>query len=158
MKLYIKQKVFKLVPEFTVKDEFGNDRWFVKGKFFSFEREHIIYNAQGEQMGRIHREMFRLLSRYHLEVQGRHVAEIVREFSFFKPRYTVTGSNLRVEGDWWAHEYTIFEAEVPIMRICKEWFSWGDSYMLDIPDPRHELLALGVALAIDICLAQQNSS
>jgi len=158
VKLFIKQKVFTLVPEFTVKDEFGNDRWFVKGKFLSFEREHIIYNMHGQPVARIHRELFRILSRYHLEVNGQKIAEIVREFSFFKPRYHIEGSNLRVEGDWLAHEYTIFEHDRPIMQISKQWFSWGDSYMLDIPNPQHELLALGLVLAIDICLSQQHGA
>ena len=35
MKLYIKQKVFSLTSKFTVKDESGNDRYFVDGEFFS---------------------------------------------------------------------------------------------------------------------------
>ena len=35
MKLYIKQKVFSLTSKFTVKDESGNDRYFVEGEFFS---------------------------------------------------------------------------------------------------------------------------
>ena len=33
MKLYIKQKVFSLTSKFTVKDEAGNDRYFVEGEF-----------------------------------------------------------------------------------------------------------------------------
>lgn len=36
MKLYIKQKVFSLSAEFSVKDEAGNDRYFVEGEILSF--------------------------------------------------------------------------------------------------------------------------
>jgi len=35
MKLYVKQKVFSFRDSFTVKDEFGNDRYNVVGDFFS---------------------------------------------------------------------------------------------------------------------------
>ncbi|MDR1805451.1 MAG: hypothetical protein LBQ80_01585 [Clostridium sp.] len=157
MRLYIKQKVFTLVPEFTVKDELGNDRWFVEGKFLSLEGEHKIFDAAHNQVGRIYRELFRLLCHYHLEIMGRHTAEIVREFTFLKPRYSITGSGLSIEGDWFAHDYTVFECNTPIMHISKQWFTWGDSYALDIPNPQHELLALGIALAIDCCLAHENN-
>ncbi|MDR0883840.1 MAG: hypothetical protein LBN05_04455 [Oscillospiraceae bacterium] len=157
MKLYIKQKVFKLAPEFTVKDAAGNDRWFVQGKWISLDREHTIYNTAGQPVARIYREVFRLMHHYHLEIQGREVAEIVRQFSLFRPRFDITGSGLQVEGDWFAHDYTVFAGNAPIMHISKEWFTWGDSYVLDIADPQHELLALGVALAIDTCLADDNN-
>ena len=33
--------------------------------------------------------------------------------------------------------------------LQKEWLTWGDCYTLDIPEPRDELLALAVVLAID---------
>jgi len=104
MKLFIKQKLLAIVPDFTVKDEAGNDRWFVRGKFMSFNREHVISDAAGQAVGRITRELFRVLNRYHLEIQGRHMAEIVREFSFFKPKYHISGSDLRIEGDWLAKQ------------------------------------------------------
>ena len=35
MRLYIKQKVFQLVKDFPVKDEAGNDRYQVQGRFMS---------------------------------------------------------------------------------------------------------------------------
>ena len=44
------------------------------------------------------------------------------------------------------------------MRLSKKWFSWGDSYELDIADQRNELLCLCVALAVDCALAMQNAA
>ena len=46
MKLYIKQKVFSLTSKFTVKDESGNDRYFVEGEFFSLRGRLHIMDAQ----------------------------------------------------------------------------------------------------------------
>ncbi|MDR1408670.1 MAG: hypothetical protein LBJ12_00020 [Oscillospiraceae bacterium] len=157
MKLYIKQKIFTFAPEFAVKDEFGNDRWYVQGKFISLDRAHTIYNSAHQPVARIYRDLFRLMHHYHLELGGVEVAEIVREFSLFRPRYSITGGDLSIEGEWLAHEYSIFEGNRSIMQISKQWFTWGDSYVLDIPNPQHELLALGVTLAIDICLSDSKS-
>ena len=36
MKLYIKQKVFSWGDKFTVKDEFGNDKYIVEGEIFTW--------------------------------------------------------------------------------------------------------------------------
>ncbi|CAH0436169.1 Conserved hypothetical protein [Clostridium neonatale] len=34
MKLFIKQRVFTFADTFVVKDDYGNDRYFVQGEFF----------------------------------------------------------------------------------------------------------------------------
>lgn len=41
MKLYIKQKVFTIKDKFTVKDEAGNDKYFVEGKLLSLGKKFI---------------------------------------------------------------------------------------------------------------------
>lgn len=44
------------------------------------------------------------------------------------------------------------------MNIHKEWFTWGDSYELDILDPKYELISLGIVLAIDKATAAANTA
>ena len=44
-----------------------------------------------------------------------------------------------------------------IVRITKEWFTWGDSYVLDILDPADELVALAVVLTVD-CVAEASQN
>lgn len=145
-------------PRFTVKDEAGSDRYFVEGKFFSLQSEMHIYNAQQQEVARIFREMFRWMPRYHLEINGQIAATIVKEFTFFKDRYHLEDTSLHIEGDYWSHEYRIYDGEHLIMQISKEWFTWGDSYMLDIRDSKYELIALGIVLAIDCVQASQNNA
>lgn len=86
MKLYIKQKVFSLTSRFTVKDENGDDRYFVEGEFFSLRGRLHILNAQGEEIGQIYSRLWTFLPRFILEIGGEEIAEIVKEFSFFPPR------------------------------------------------------------------------
>ena len=45
-----------------------------------------------------------------------------------------------------------------VVSIRKEWFTWGDSYQLDIAERTDEILALSVVLAIDCVMAQQRNS
>jgi uncharacterized protein YxjI len=44
------------------------------------------------------------------------------------------------------------------MSLSKKWFTWGDSYELDIADPRDEVLCLCITLSVDCVLAAQNDA
>jgi len=158
MKLYLKQKVFSWRDRFFAKDEYGNDRYAVEGELFTWGKKLHIYDANGNEAAFIRQKIFSWLPRYFVEIDGRVVCEIVKEFTFFKPSYRLEGLSWRVEGDFFAHEYSLYDNNRQIMRMSKKWFTWGDSYELDIADARDELLCLCVTLAVDCALAGSNSS
>ena len=155
MKLYIKQKIFSLTSNFSVKDENNEDKYFVKGEFFSLKGKLHILNRSGDEVGLIYSRLFTFLPRFILEINGQKVAEIVKEFSFLKPKYRLENTSLRVEGDIWDHSYRLFDKDKLIMTINKEWFTFSDTYALTIFDPDYELISLGIVLAIDTANAQQ---
>lgn len=47
MTLYMKQKIFSWSDRFTVKDELGNDRYYVEGELFSWGDSYRIDIAGG---------------------------------------------------------------------------------------------------------------
>ena len=100
------------------------------------------------------------MPRYFVEIGGKSVCEIVKEFTFFKPSYRLEGIPWRMKGDFWAHEYTLDDNNNGrrIMGMSKKWFTWGDSYELDVADPNDELLCLCVTLAVDCVLAAQSAA
>ncbi|MBR2868753.1 MAG: LURP-one-related family protein [Clostridia bacterium] len=155
MKLYIKQKVFSWGAKFTVKDEAGNDRYFVEGEVFSLGKKLHILDSGRNEVALIQQKLFSFLPRYFVYVNNVEIAEIVKEFSFFRPRYSIEGLGWEIEGDFWSHNYAITRDGKPIVTISKEWMTWGDSYELDIADPRDEIVALAVVLTIDCVLAAQ---
>jgi len=61
-----------------------------------------------------------LLPKYHIFVGGQQIAELVKELTFFKPRYAVEGLGWDIEGDFWAHEYTVLRSGIPVVSISKE--------------------------------------
>lgn len=155
MKLYIKQKVFSWGAKFTVKDEAGNDRYFVEGEVFSFGRKLHMKDPDGKEVAFIQQKVFSFLPRYFVFVNGEEVAEIVKEFSFLRPKYSIEGLGWEINGDFWSHNYMITKNGNPIVTIQKEWMTWGDSYELDIADPDDETVALAVVLTIDCVMAAQ---
>jgi uncharacterized protein YxjI len=159
MKLYLKQKVFSWRDRFYVKDENGKDRFAVEGEIFTWGKKLHVYNESGTEVAFIRQKVWSWLPRYFVEIGGRVACEIVKEITFFKQRYRLEGLPWRLEGDFWAHEYSLnSNGGRQIMRLSKKWFSWGDSYELDIVNPQDELLCLCVALAVDCALASQHAS
>jgi len=158
MKLYIKQRVFSWTDKFSVKDEYGNNRYFVQGELFSWGKKLHVSDAFDREVVFIQQKVWSWNPRYFVYINGVQVAEIVREFTFFKPRYSVLGLGWDIDGEFFSHDYTAVKNGRPIVSISKEWFTWGDSYVLDIADPRDELPALAVVLAIDCAMESQNSS
>lgn len=157
MKLYIKQKVFSWKDRFTVKDDSGVDRYFVEGELFSWGKKLHVLNAFGNEVAFIQQKLWSFMPRYEVYINGRLIAEIKKEFTFFKPRYSIEGLNWSVEGDFWDHQYQIIQSGRTVVSIQKEWFTWGDSYALDIASPQDEIYALAVVLAID-CVNEQQSN
>ena len=149
MKLYIKQKVFSWSDKFTVKDEMGNDRYLVEGEIFSFGKKLHVYDLQGREVAFIKQELWSWMPTYYVFCGDRQVAQIKKEFTFFFPKYTIEGLGWEINGSFMAHDYEITQNGFPIVSIRKEWMTWGDSYELNISNPRDEIVALAVVLTID---------
>ncbi len=158
MKLYIKQRVFSWADRFAVKDERGEDRYSAQGEVFSWGKKLHVYDAQGREAAFVRQKVMSFMPCFFIESGGRELCRIVKEFTIFKQSYRIDGLPWRVEGDFWEHEYSLFGRNREIMRMSRHWFTWGDSYELDITDPADELPALCVALAIDCAVALGNNN
>jgi len=158
MKLYIKQKVFSWGDKFTVKDETGRDRYYVEGEVLSFGKKLHVYDMRGCEVAFIKQEVWSWMPRYYVFCGDRQVAQIKKEFTFLFPKYSIEGLGWEVSGSFMAHDYEITKNGCPIVSICKEWMTWGDSYELSIADPRDEIVALAVVLTIDCVLAASSSA
>ena len=155
MKLYIRQKVFSWRDRFTVWDETGAERWYATGEIFSWGHKLHVTDPAGNEVLFIREKVWSFLHCYHIFHNGVQIAEIVREFTLFRPRYRIEGLNWHIEGSFWAHDYTIYEGSRPAVNIHKQWMTWGDCYELDIADPADELPALAAVLTIDCVMASE---
>ena len=156
MKLYMKQKVFSWTDKFTIKNEAGEDRFYVEGEFLTLSKKLHVFDENHQEVAFVRQKLLSLLPRYIVEIDGREVCQIVKRFTLLKPKYSLEGIGWEVQGDFWAHEYGVYDGEMPIMHLSKHWFSWGDSYELDIADPKNEVLCLSIVLAIDAVISSTN--
>ena len=98
------------------------------------------------------------MPRFSIIRNGEEVAEVVREFTFFRPKYRIDGLGWRCEGEVFDHDYWLTDANGDIITtVRKAWFTWGDTYEIDIADGVDPVIALSVVLIIDAVLANQNN-
>ena len=155
MKLYMKQKVFSWNTHFSVKDEHEDDRFTVDGEFFTLGKKLHVCDPFGREVALVQQKVFSFLPRFFVYVEGALICEIVKEFTVLRPKYRIEGLDWEMNGDFWAHEYTVTKNGEPIVSVSKAWLSWGDSYALDITHSEDTIPALAVVLAIDCVTAQQ---
>ena len=158
MKLYIKQKVFSWGDKFRIYDENQNDRYYVEGEVFSFGKKLHLYSHSGVEEAFIHQKVLSFLPKYYISRNNIEVAQVIKEFTFFRQEYTVEGPGWTVNGNFLAHDYEITSNGRTIASISKHWFSWGDTYEIDISDDADEVMAICVVLIIDAVIAQSDNS
>ena len=149
MKLYLKQKAISFGEKFTVRDENGQERYWVEGSVFSFIKKLRIYDKHFQEIAAIHQKFWSWPPGYRVLIREREVACVQSKLTLLYPRYTVEQLGWEVSGHFLEHDYTIAQNGETLATISKKWMSWGDSYQLEITDPANELTALAVVLAID---------
>lgn len=157
MRLYIKQRVFSWNDRFTIKDADGVDRYFVEGELFSWGHKLHVYDAQNREVAFVKQQVFTFMPKFEVYVGGALAVEVIKKISFFRPQYFLNGTDWQVDGDFWSHSYVITSGSYNIANISKVWFSWGDSYELDIAPGVNEIMVVATVLAIDCVLEAEHN-
>ncbi|WP_078555931.1 LURP-one-related/scramblase family protein [Bacillus alkalicellulosilyticus] len=153
--LYIKQKVFSLSGKFTVKDQEQNDVYYVEGSFMKLPKTFSIMNSDRKEVALITKKMLSFLPKFFVEVNGREMVMIKKEFSFFKARYTIDAAGIEVRGNWWDMNFQLFQHGEVVGKVSKQWFTWGDSYKVEILNEEMETIIIALVIAIDCVKADE---
>ncbi|MCT2345803.1 LURP-one-related/scramblase family protein [Niallia taxi] len=153
--LYIKQKVFSLSGKFTVKDQQEKDIYYVEGSFMQIPKTFSIMNTARQEVALITKKVFSFLPKFYVEVNGQEELTIKKEFSFFKPRYTIDAAGIDVQGNWWDMDFQVLQHGEVIGTVSKEWFTWGDSYKVQVVNEDMEAIIIALVVAIDCVKADE---
>ncbi len=148
MKLYFKQRFFSWLDSYDIYDEDGNTVFTVEGKLSWGHCLHVL-DVTGKHIGTLQQKVFTLLPQFELYIEDEYVGVIKKEFTFFKPQFTMDFNAWTVEGEWMEWDYTIVDGDRVVATISKELFHLTDQYVLDVADPEEALAVLLIVLAID---------
>ena len=160
MRYVMRQKLLSLADNFTIKNEQEQDVFLVKGKVFSFGDKLSFQDLAGNELGCIDQRLLNWSPTYELWKQGELLAVVKRElFSFIHHRFTVDvpGPNdLEAEGDFLDHEYMITRGGSVVATVSKRWFSWTDTYGVEVADGEDDVLVLATAVVVDMVCHDDN--
>lgn len=150
----MRQKLFSWGDDFFIKDETGRDVFFVDGKAFSFGDQLSFQDLAGNELAFIKQRLLSWGPTYEIYRGGALYAVVKKElFTFFKCVFTVDApgpDDLEAEGDFLDHEYLFNRQGSPIAEVSKAWFSWTDSYGVDIAEREDDILILASTVVIDM--------
>jgi uncharacterized protein YxjI len=150
----MKQKLVSFGDDFYIKDENGNNVFFVDGKVFSIGNQLSFKDLNGNELVHIQQKVLAWGPTYEL-YQGDQRRAVVRRdlFSLFRHRFTVDvpgPDDLEAEGNLLDLEYTLSRGEQQVATVSKKWFSWSDTYGVDIADGEDDVLILASTVVIDM--------
>jgi uncharacterized protein YxjI len=149
----INQKIWALGDDFAIKDETGKDVYLVDGKGFSLGDKLSFQDMNGNELAYISEKVFSFQETYEIHRNGELFAKVVKDFSWFKDKFTVDlpGPNdYEVTGDFWYHEYKFARKGREVASVSKEYFSWSDTYGINIVEGEDDITILATAVVIDL--------
>ena len=154
MTLYLQEELFSL-DHFDIWDEDGNVKYQVERELFQFGRKLVVVDTQGREVCFVQHIPFSIPCAYELAVPGGSV-QLDRHFSFFTQQYTIDELGWKVAGSFMSLDFEITQGDRRVAYIEKAFPAFYDRYRLEIEDPKDELTALCVVLAIDVEAERHN--
>ena len=154
MRYLMREKILSWGDDFTIRDEAGNDVFLVDGKAFSIGKQLSFRDMAGHELAFIKQKVLSWGPTYEVYRDGALAAVVKRElFSFLHHRFTVDvpgPDDLEAVGSLTDHEYEMRRGDRVVATVSKRWFSWGDTYGIDVADGEDDVLVLASAVVIDM--------
>ena len=154
MRYVMKQKLFCFGDDFRIKDAAGNDVFFVDGKVFTIGQKLSFQDMHGQELACIRQKLLAWGPTYEIYRDG-NLAAVVKKhlFTFFRCAFTVDvpgPDDLEAQGSFLDLEYSFTRGGRQVAEVSKRWFSFGDTYGVDIADDQDQVLILASTVVIDM--------
>ena len=152
MRYLMKEKFWSWGNDFHICDANNQPVYFVDGQAFSWGSKLSLQDMLGNELAFINQKLLSWMPKYEIYRQGQLFAEVVKEFSWFNKKFTldVPGPNdYSIDGSFWEHEYQFSRQQRPVATVSKSYFSWTDTYGIDIIEQEDDVAILSCVVVID---------
>jgi uncharacterized protein YxjI len=148
----IKEEFWSWGNDFAITDGEGLVRYKVDGAAFSWGDNLSFQDPDGYEVAHITQKLLSFRPRYRIVIDGEIFAEVVKEFTWFKQKFTldVPGPNdYTIDGSFWQHEFTFERGGRVVATVSKDYWNWTDSYGVEIAEGENEVAILCSCIVID---------
>lgn len=152
MRYAIKEKFWSWGNDFHIYNEAQEPVLLVDGEAFSWGDKLSVQDMQGHELAFISQKLWSFKPKYEIFRSGQLFAEVVKEFTWFNQKFTldVPGPNdYSIDGSFWLHDYSFTRQGRVVARVSKEYWTWADTYGIDIVDGEDDIAILCTAIVID---------
>ena len=154
MRYVMKQKLFSFTDSFTITDESGTPAFAVRGKFFSLGKQLSFEDMAGNELAYIRQKLIAFRPTYEIYRNDTLFATVKQQlFTFLRHRFIVDvpgPDDLEASGDFLDHEYTFERSGRDVARVSKAWFSFADTYGVEVAEGEDDVLLLASSVVIDM--------
>ncbi len=155
MKYLVKQKLFCLGDDFAIKDDDGREVFYVDGKAFTLLRQKLAFlDAAKHEVAFIRERLIALTPSYEILRDGEVAAVVKKDFiNVFRVGFTVDvpgPDDLEATGSLLDHEYTFRRGSRVVAEVSKKWFSFTDTYGIEVAEGEDAVLLLASTVVIDM--------
>ncbi|HEX9013005.1 MAG TPA: LURP-one-related family protein [Anaerolineaceae bacterium] len=155
MRYILKHKLLSIGGDSMIKDEHGQDVYFVDGAAISLGRRLTIKDMKGEHLAVIQQQIIALTPTFEIEETHGVKAHLSMKLLSLIDHLKIDvsgGDDLEAHGDIFHHEYSIDRGGRTVAQISKAWIAITDSYGIEIDDQEDQVLLLSCAVVIDAIL------
>jgi uncharacterized protein YxjI len=160
MRYVMKQKLFCWGDDFRIKNEAGEDVFFVDGRAFSIGNKLSFQDLNGNELAFIRQKLLSWGPTYEI-TRGDELLAVVNKhlFTFFRCSFIVDvpgPDDLEAQGSFMDMEYTFERGGRTVAEVSKRWFAWSDTYGVDIAAGEDDVLILAATVVIDMVCHADN--
>jgi uncharacterized protein YxjI len=159
MRYQMTQKMFSLGDDFLIKDDEGNDAFLVDGRALSLGDKLSFQDMERNELAFIKQRLLAWGATYEIHRNGAVAAVVKKElFTFFHCAFSVDlpgPDDLEAKGNFMDHEYRFLRDGRTVATVSKEWFTFRDTYGVEIEDGEDPVLILASTVVIDMACHEE---
>lgn len=161
MRLTVKEKVFAFKDDFAIKNEYNDVQYYVSSKFLSFGNDLTLLDFEKKPIYRIKQKVLSFVPTYFIsDTEGDVVATIKKKFTIFNNRFIIDSifGDFNVEGNFLGREFSVYLDGELQAEVSKKFFSFADTYSINIKNEKRAELFLALVITIDQALYDRKSN
>lgn len=161
MRYVMKQKLFSFTDDYKITDADGKEVYCVDGKLLSLGKNLSFQDMEQRELAHIQQKLLNWGPTFEITHDGELVAVVKKElFTFFHCVFHVDEpghDSLTAEGNFTDHEYVFTRAGQQVASVSKQWFTFADTYGVEVEGDEDPVLILACTVVIDeACHGDQN--
>jgi uncharacterized protein YxjI len=149
----MRQKLFAITDDYNIADANEQDVYYVDGKLLSLGKNLSFQDMERRELAHIQQKLLNWGPTYEVTHNGELVAVVKKElFTLFHCVFHVDEPGheaLTAEGNFSDHEYVFTRAGRQVASVSKQWFTFADTYGVDVSDGEDPVLILACTVVID---------